>query len=244
MTTQNLLHFMKKAAEKASIGLIRDFGELEKLGVTKKGPKSFVTSADRKSESVLMRHLESIVPSASFLCEESGFTDGQGGECCWIIDPIDGTTNFMRGIPVFAINIAFMENRNVSAALTYEPIRGVSFSATVGNGAFSDRQRLRGSNREDIEDALCALHVSVDEEKFLLEKGAIIRRTGSVALDLAYFASGRYDIVIARNVGLWDISAGILLIRESGGFSKVSKNENGSYNIVAASSKKIIDLLV
>lgn len=234
---------MLRAAERAAIPMVRDFGELEKLQVSRKGFKDFVTSSDKKAEKTLIYMLSKAKPEYSFITEESGRIDGEDKEFAWIIDPIDGTTNFMRGIPHFAINIALSENDEVKAALTYDPLRGISYYAEKSSGAFSERERLRVSGREIAHEAMCSIHSTRQDEEIIEDMGFIVRRTGAIAPDLAYFASGKYDAVIAKNVQIWDIASGELLAKESGGFIKVSQNESGSYNLMAASSSKLFQKL-
>ena len=240
-----IINVMQKAAEKASYAIIRDFGELEKLQVSKKGFKNFVTSADRKAEDQIKYVLSKAYPDFSFISEESGKEIREDKEKFWIIDPIDGTTNFMRGIPCFAINISFLEGKDITAGITYNPLRGECFKADMGSGAFlANKTRLRVSGREDLTESLIAVHMPHDEEKKIIDLGAITRRTGSIALDLAYFSAGKFDAVIAKNVRLWDISTGLILTKESGGFQKCVKNEMGTFDIISASSSKMLKKLV
>ncbi|MDR2666954.1 MAG: inositol monophosphatase, partial [Holosporales bacterium] len=244
MNTSAILHIMTKAAEKAAFGLIRDFGELEKLQISRKGFKNFVTSADRNSECKIMKELSKARPDFSFLCEESGFTSGQNNSLTWVVDPIDGTTNFMRGIPYFAINIALMNREEVVAGVTFDPIRGDYFVAETGLGAFvSHRNRLRVSMRENLEEAVIATRVPLDLDIKISNLGAFVRKTGSLALDLAYLSAGKYDAVISSDAYLWDIASGIILVKESGGFLEYVKKSCGKYDIIAASSTKIMKCL-
>ena len=235
---------MEKAAEKAAFLLVRDFGELERLQVSRKGFKNFVTSADRKSEERIFNELEKARPEFSFICEESGFTKKEIEDSIWIVDPIDGTSNFMRGIPYFAINIALMENEEFKAGLTLDPIRGDCFKAETGNGAFcGNRNRIRVSGREAIQEAVVATRIEPEFDKLIRENGAFLRRTGSLALDLAYLAAGKYDVVLAQNASLWDIAAGIALIQEAGGFVEYKRNSDGSYDIKAGATSKLLSSL-
>lgn len=239
------LHVMTKAAEKAAFGIVRDFGELERLHISRKSFQNFVTSADRKAEEQIIYVLSKSYPDIPFICEEKGGDFKDNESLAWIVDPIDGTTNFMRGVPYFAINIAFSENLEISAGITLDPIRGEVFKAEVGCGAYvNNRNRLRVSGREELSESMIAVHMQHEQEKVLIEKGVIIRKIGSVALDMAYVAAGRYDACVCKNVMLWDISAGVLLVKESGGFVKYVKYENGSFDIVAASSNKILQQLL
>lgn len=236
---------MKTAAEKAAYALIRDFGELEKLQVSRKGFKNFVTAADTRAEERLIKELMKARPSFSFLCEESGKITRDDPNSVWIIDPIDGTTNFMRGIPYFAINIGLIENGVTVAGLTLDPMRGDCFSTSLGDGAFlKNRCRLRVSGRLSISEAVIATHTDPSTEFKIMQSGVITRRTGSVALDLAYVAAGKYDAAIAHNVKLWDFAGGILMVKESGGFVHCTKKDDAMCDVVAASSEKLLENLV
>lgn len=244
MSISATLHIMTKAADKAAAIVVRDFGELERLQVSRKGIKNFVTSSDRNSESKIIYELSKARPGFSFICEESGFSKNENIDSVWIVDPIDGTNNFMRGIPYFAINIALMENKEFVAGVTLDPMRGDCFKAGLREGAFEgNRNRLRVSNREKLQEAVVALKVGFGIEQQIFNEGAIIRKTGSLALDLAYLAAGKYDVVIAKNVTLWDIASGIVLIRESGGFINYSKKDKGTYDVCAASSSKLLNIV-
>jgi myo-inositol-1(or 4)-monophosphatase len=231
---------MKKAAERASFLLVRDFGELENLQVSRKGFKNFVTIANLRSEELIIKELSKARPDFSFINEKSTSTAAASSNK-WIIDPINGTMNFMRGIPQFAINIALMEKKEITAGITLDPIRSNYFNATLGGGAFvGNRNRLRVSNREEIKESVTATHVHSHIDNMLINNGSILRRSGTIALDLAYLAAGKYDVVIAHSAQLWDIASGMLIIKESGGFFEIEKNENNSYNIIAAASIKLL----
>ncbi len=238
------LRIMTIAAEKAAVGITRDFGELERLQVSKKGFKDFVTSSDRRAENQIQYFLSKGRPDFSMICEESGEIINQNSEMSWIIDPIDGTANFMRGIPYFSINIALQEKENSVAGLTLDPMRGECFKTETGGGAFINRQRLRVSGRESPKEAVFATHISAAEDFKLSELGAIMRRTGSVALDLAYLSAGKYDAVIAKDVSIWDIAVGLLMVKESGGFLEYSKSPTGKYEIIAASSMQMLSAIL
>ncbi|MDR1391249.1 MAG: inositol monophosphatase [Holosporales bacterium] len=233
---------MFKAAEKAAFSLVRDFGELEKLQVSRKGFKNFVTSADKNSESKIIYELSKARAGFSFICEESGSIPGEKKDSIWIVDPIDGTNNFMRGIPYFAINIALMENDEFVSGLTLDPMRRDCFKAEIGNGAFlGNRNRIRVSGREDIEESVIVTRTSGAIDLKIVELGAILRKTGSLALDLAYLSAGKYDAVIAEDVMIWDIASGVVLVKESGGFIRYNKKENGKYDVIATSSLKLLE---
>jgi myo-inositol-1(or 4)-monophosphatase len=223
-----LMNVMIKAARKAARGLARDFGEVEKLQVSMKGPANFVSAADRKAEQVLRDELLTARPGYCFLGEESGRAEGPDKSHTWIVDPLDGTTNFLHGIPHFSISIALEREGVIVAGLVYNPISDEMFTAERGKGAFLNEHRLRVANRQRLADAVvaCGLpHIGRgDLALFRTEFGQVqdkvagLRRFGSAALDLAYVAAGRFDIYWERNLAAWDIAAGILLVREAGGY--------------------------
>lgn len=233
---------MKKAANRAARGLVRDFGELERLQVVKKGIGDYVTSADRISEKKIIEELRHSKLNYSFLSEEAGIEETADTYHKWIIDPIDGTNNFRRGIPYFCISIALIDNVTSVAGLILDPIRGSVYKAAANSGAFVDgRNRLRVSKANSIKEAFVAYNnISYDIVGELANRKAILRKTGSVALDLAYLAAGKYDVVIAHEVSLWDIAAGIVLIREAGGFIRYKVLENNKYDLIATASFKLL----
>lgn len=233
------INIMKKAANKAAFGVMRDFCEVEKLQVSKKGLHNFVTSADIMAEKQIVNTLLHYYPDSSIICEESGEKKNEKSELTWIIDPIDGTNNFMRGIPYFSISIAAKVRDRIEAALVLDPVRGEYFMAERGNGAFVNRTRLRVSARDDLSDAMVAIHCN-NKLSENLSKLAIIRRMGTVTLDLAYLAAGKYDVVVCNNVSLWDVVQGVLLIQESGGFVTQEQNTDGTFNIIAAASNRLL----
>ena len=205
------LNIMIKASQKASKILIRDFGELEKLQVSKKGPKDFVTNADIKAEKIIIDELKKARPNYSIISEENGIERNKDKTNFWIIDPIDGTINFLHGIPHFAISIALQSNNEIICGLIFDPIKDELFYAEKDNGAFFNNQRIRVSKKKKIDECLFAVG------KLMSETDLICRRSGSAALDLAYVASGRYDGYFQNNLNLWDIAAGIIMIKEAGG---------------------------
>ncbi len=205
------LNIMIKASEKASKILIRDFGELEKLQVSKKGPKDFVTNADIKAEKIIIEELKKARPNYSIISEENGIEKNKDKSNTWIIDPIDGTINFLHGIPHFAISIALQFKNEIISGLIFDPIKNELFYAEKNNGAFFNNQRIRVSKRNNINECLFA------SGKIKNEPDVIYRRSGCAALDMAYVASGRYDGYFQNNLNLWDIAAGIILIKEAGG---------------------------
>tara|TARA_B100000003_G_scaffold91469_1_gene82021 strand:- start:945 stop:1679 length:735 start_codon:yes stop_codon:yes gene_type:complete len=226
------LNIMIKASEKASKILIRDFGEIEKLQVSKKGPNDFVTNSDFKVEKIIIEELKKARPNYSILSEEIGLNEYKDKNNTWIIDPIDGTINFLHGIPHFAISIALKSNDEIVAGLIYDPIKDELFFAEKNNGAFLNNHRMRVSKKINIDDCLFATGgISTKETKIS------IRKTGCAALDLAYVASGRYDGFFQKNLNLWDIAAGILLIRESGGvINDINLNKIKNINVIASST--------
>ncbi|MGE3147237.1 MAG: inositol monophosphatase family protein [Pseudorhodoplanes sp.] len=223
-----LLNVMIKAARKAARGLARDFGEVEKLQVSLKGPANFVSAADRRAEETLREELLAARPGYSFLGEEGGRIEGPDKTHTWIVDPLDGTTNFLHGIPHFAISIGLERENILVAGLVYNPISDEMFLAERGKGAFLNDQRLRVAGRKNMSDAVvsCGLpHLGRggleefrNEFAIVQEKVAGLRRFGAAALDLAYIAAGRFDIYWERNLSPWDMAAGTLLVREAGGF--------------------------
>ena len=198
---------MIKVAEKASKILIRDFGEVEKLQVSKKGPKDFVTRTDRQVEKILIEELSKSKKNFSFLSEEAGKINNKVRENIWIIDPIDGTTNFIHGIPHFAISIALQTNEGIVSGLIFDPIKDEMYFSEKNKGAFLNNQRLRVSNKSSLDD--CLFSSNGEGVKF---SDLNMRYSGSAALDLAYVASGRYDGYFQNNINIWDVAAGALMI--------------------------------
>ena len=228
------LNIMIKAAEKASKLLIRDFGEIENLQVSKKGPTDFVTNSDLKTEKIIIEELKKARPDYSILSEEIGVENNKDNKNIWVIDPIDGTVNFMHGIPHFAISIALKSNNEIVSGLIFDPIKNELFYAEKNSGAFFNNQRIRVSKKNKIDDCLFATGGKMKNELDLP-----YRKSGCAALDMAYVAAGRYDGFFQNELNLWDIAAGILLIKEAGGII----NEINLFNIknikVIASSTDI-----
>jgi len=220
------LNIMEKACKKASKLLIRDFGEIEKLQVSKKGPGDFVTNSDKRTEKIIMNELSLARPDYSFLAEESGLSN-KISEYRWIIDPIDGTTNFLHGIPNFAISIGLEKNKEIICGMIFNPITNELFYAEKGKGAYLNNSRIRVSSRKNIDECVVLTGGPVlsykNKEIFFKEyenvtrKVAATRKLGSSALDLAFLASGRCDGVFERNLNYWDIAAGIIIVKEAGG---------------------------
>lgn len=237
------MNVMIKAAEKAGRVLVRDFGEVENLQVSAKGPGDFVSAADRRAEEIIKDELSYARPDIGFLMEESGAHQGKDPDQRWIVDPLDGTTNFLHGLPHWAISIALEVRGEIVAGLVYDPIKDEMFRAEKGQGAFLRRQRLRVSGRRDPLQALVACGCARRSKTFMAEFGAIsgagmaVRRFGAAALDLCYVAAGRYEAYWERNLNAWDIAAGLLIVREAGGFTcdldKGSANPVDTGNLLA-----------
>jgi myo-inositol-1(or 4)-monophosphatase len=232
------LNIMIKASEKASKGLIRDFGELEQLQVSIKGPSDFVTNADTKAEKIIIDELTKSRKNYSILSEESGSKENKDIDNVWIIDPIDGTINFLHGVPHFAISIALKSNNEIVSGLIYDPIKDEMFYAEKNNGAYFNNKRIRVSKRKKMEECLFASG-EIDNEKIKQKTNAklSIRKSGSAALDMAYVANGRYDGYFQKNLNLWDIAAGIIIVKEAGGqVNDLNLKQNNNIDITASSS--------
>ena len=233
------LNIMIKASEKASKILIRDFGEVEKLQVSKKGPYDFVTKTDKHVEKILIEELSKTKKNYSFLSEEVGSIKNKDQENVWIIDPIDGTTNFLHGIPHFAICIALQSKKEIVSGLIFDPIKDEMFFAEKNKGAFLNNHRLRVSNKNSIED--CLFSSNHEGVKF---SDLNMRYGGCAALDLAYVASGRLDGFFHNKINLWDVAAGALLVEEAGGIVN-DLNQYPVNNIdIKASSASINDQML
>ena len=219
------LNLMIKACEKASKIIIRDFGEIENLQVSKKGPKDFVTKTDKRVEKILINELTKTKRNYSFITEETGKILNKDKETFWIIDPIDGTTNFLHGVPHFAISVALQKNNEILIGLIFDPIKNEIFYAEKNNGAYFNNSRVRVSNKVNLDDCLFA--TNNDGIKFLHPK-LNLRNTGCAALDLAYVGCGRFDGYFHNDINLWDIAAGKIIIEEAGG--KVNNVSNFKIN--------------
>ena len=223
-----LLNVMTRAVDKAARALKRDFGEVEQLQVSTKGPSDFVSNADLKAERILREELAKARPGYAFLAEESGATAGSDSEHRWIIDPLDGTTNFLHGLPHFAISVALERAGELIAGVVYDPSKDEMFLAEKGGGAFLNDRRLRVSARKNLGESLLATgipfrgHGGTEDFKrqldFAMNETAGVRRLGAAALDLAYVAAGRYEGFWEEGLSPWDVAAGILLVREAGGY--------------------------
>ena len=242
---------MHKACMKASKVLIRDFGEIEKLQVSEKGPGDFVTASDKRVEKIIINELNVENSKYSVLCEEKGELIGKNKEKRWIIDPIDGTTNFLNGLPHFAISIAYEEKGEILSGIIFDPIKNEMFFAEKGQGAYLNNTRTRVSNKSDFKNSLLVTggprYTSNIKDKVFKEYIELakkvrppIRKSGSAALDLAYVAAGRFDGSWQRELNYWDIAAGIIILKESGGFINNLRGDNylqDKIDIVATNSK-------
>jgi myo-inositol-1(or 4)-monophosphatase len=228
MPASALMNVMISAARKAGRSLARDFGEVEQLQVSIKGPANFVSAADHKAEDIIYKELAKARPGYGFLMEERGELRGDDETHRWIVDPLDGTTNFLHGIPHFAISIGLEREGVMVAGVVYNPATDELFTAEKGKGAFlNDRRRLRVAGRKTLADAVVVTGIPhrgrpghpkfLDEMKSVMMEVAGLRRSGSAALDMAYVAAGRYDGYWERGLKAWDLAAGIVLVREAGG---------------------------
>ncbi len=254
------LNIMYKACMKASKSLIRDFGEVENLQVSAKGPGDFVSSADKRTEKIIIEELLKAHPDYGILSEEAGKINEKNKTNRWIIDPIDGTSNFLNGIPQFAISIGYEENNEIKNGLIYDPIKNELFFAEIGSGAFLNNSRIRVSKKKDLKNSLIGTGGPRSSSKYkneiFLEFLKIsknveipLRKFGSASLDLASVACGRFDGFWQRELSYWDIAAGIVIVKEAGGFIDFldnEVNESKKVNLVATNSlihKELIDLI-
>jgi myo-inositol-1(or 4)-monophosphatase len=243
MIRSPLMTVMTDAVMKAARSLKRDFGEVENLQVSRKGPGDFVSAADRKAEGILRDALQKARPGYSLVMEEQGVIEGSDKSHSWHVDPLDGTTNFLHGLPQFCISVGLEREGQMVAGVIYDPVKDEMFIAERGKGAFLNNRRLRVSARRELADALvvCGLpHLGrPDHGRTLKEINAVmglcggLRGLGSAALDLAYVAAGRVDVYWERNLKTWDMGAGISIVREAGGF--VSDADGGSDPMVTRS---------
>ena len=244
-------NLMYKACMKASKTLIRDFGEIEKLQVSEKSPGNFVTASDKRVEKIIINELNVENSKYSVLSEEIGELIGKNKEKRWIIDPIDGTTNFLNGLPHFAISIAYEEKGEILSGIIFDPIKNEMFFAEKGQGAYLNNIRTRVSNKSDFKNSLLVTggprYTSNIKDKVFKEYIELakkvrppIRKSGSAALDLAYVAAGRFDGSWQRELKYWDIAAGIIIVKESGGYIENLSGKSfgeGPINLVASNSK-------
>ena len=230
------INVMVKVCRKAAKILIRDFGEIENLQVSVKGPGNFVTASDKKVEKIIIEELQKARPTYSILSEEIGEINNDKS-FKWIIDPIDGTANFLHGIPHFAISIGLEQDKEIVSGIIYDPIKDEMFVAEKGQGAYLNNKRMRVSARSKLKDCIICTggpkkdskhrEVTLEEYKKISSKIFIpVRKLGSASLDMAYVAAGRYDGYWQRDLSYWDIAAGIILVKESGGFVSDFNGEN------------------
>ena len=242
-------NLITRACLKASRSLIRDFGEIENLQVSSKGPGDFVTSADKKTEKILIDELQKAQPHYGIVTEESGVINKSNNKNRWIIDPIDGTLNFLNGVPQFAISIGYEEENEIKCGVIFNPISNEMFGAEKGNGAYLNNSRIRVSKKKNIKDALLVTggpkQSSLIKEKIFSEYVKVsnhvgnVRKYGSAALDMAYVACGRFDGFWQRELNYWDIAAGIIIVKEAGGFVNFfeqSEEDPIKKNILASNS--------
>lgn len=259
MPVSALMNVMVGAVRKAGRSLARDFGEVEQLQVSVKGPSNFVSAADMRAEDILFKELSKARAGYGFLMEERGVVAGPDASHRWIVDPLDGTTNFLHGIPLFAISVALEREGEIVAGVVYNPALNELYTAEKGKGAFFNDRRLRVANRRSLHDCVVAVGIPhrgrAGHQRFLGEceaamlETAGIRRGGAASIDLAWVASGRFDAYWEHGLQPWDVAAGILLVREAGG--TVSDTEGGAKmfdtgGIVAANGqihKQIVSLL-
>lgn len=236
------INVMVRAAEKAGRALLRDFGEVEQLQVSRKGPADFVSVADTKAERIVRRELEKARPGFGFLMEEGGAVAGSDKDRRWIIDPLDGTTNFLHGLPHFAVSIGLEERGEIVAGVVYDPVKDEIFWAEKGVGAFVGDRRMRVSGRGRLADSLLATGIpylghqeGAGHREFMAQMQAAmaqtsgVRRWGAASLDLAYVAAGRYDGFWESGLSPWDVAAGVILVREAGGY--VSQIDNRPHRL-------------
>ena len=246
-TRSPTINVMVRAVERAARDLKRDFGEVEHLQTSRKGPGDFVSAADLRAEKILRQELTKARPSYGFLMEESGVVAGSDPEHRWLIDPLDGTTNFLHGIPHFAISVALERGGELVAGVVFDPIKDEMFWAEKGIGAYLNDRRIRVSSRRNLEDALLATGIPprmriepAERAAFMAQFDAAmaattgVRRFGSAALDLAYVAAGRYEAFWENHLSPWDTAAGIVLVREAGGY--ISEIDGGNEMLASGST--------
>ena len=255
------INIITKACMKASKPLIRDFGEIENLQVSTKGPGDFVTSADKRTEKIIIEELQKAHPDYGIVTEESGIINKANTKNRWIIDPIDGTTNFLNGIPQFAISIGYEEENEIKCGVIFDPIKNEMFCAEKGNGAYLNNSRIRVSNKKKLKDSLLVTggprqSSKIKEEifsEFIKVSNNVlspVRKFGSAALDVAYVACGRFDGYWQRELNYWDIAAGLVILKEAGGLVNFFEKDNGAplkRNILASNSNihdELRDLII
>ena len=231
-----IINILIKTCLKACKPLIRDFGEIENLQVSSKGPGDFVSSSDKRTEKIIISELQKARPDFEIISEESGLIKNSNSEKKWIIDPIDGTANFLNGIPHFAISIGYEELNEIKCGVIFDPIKNEMFVAEKGNGAYLNNKRIRVSKKKKFDETLIVtggpkyyskMKEQIFEEYVSLSKKLHmpLRKSGSAALDIAYVSCGRFDGYWQRELNFWDIAAGVVIIKEAGGFVKVFNNK-------------------
>ena len=241
------INIISKACMKAARSLIRDFGEIENLQVSLKAPGDFVSSADKRTEKIIVSELQKAHPEYGIITEESGIINKNNIKNRWIVDPIDGTMNFLNGIPQFAISIGYEEENEIKCGVIFNPVTNEMFCAEKGNGAYLNNSRIRVSKKKHIQDSLLVTggpkQTSKIKNQIFLEYSEVskkvsnVRKFGSAALDMAYVASGRYDGYFQHNLNIWDIAAGIILVKEAGGvINKIDLDNNQNIKVIASSA--------
>ncbi len=243
------INLITRACMKASRSLIRDFGEIENLQVSTKSPGDFVTSADKRTEKILIEELQKAHPEFGIISEEAGIINKSNLSNRWIIDPIDGTMNFLNGIPQFAISVAYEENKEIKCGVIFNPVTNEMFCAEKGSGAFLNNSRIRVSKKKKLKDAIIVTGGPKQSSKIkdkifseyiaLSNKVSNVRKFGSAALDMAYVSCGRFDGYWQRELNFWDIAAGIIILKEAGGYVDYFDEDNNSplkKNILATNS--------
>ncbi|PZO87554.1 MAG: inositol monophosphatase [Micavibrio aeruginosavorus] len=249
-----IMTVMIRAAEKAGRSLLRDFNEIENLQVSRKGPGDFVTAADKRSEKIIFEELQKARPDYSFMMEESGEVKGNDPDHVWIIDPLDGTHNFMHGVPHWSISIALEQKGQIVSGLIYDCAKDEMFTAEKGGGAWLRNRRLRASGRNVLEQCMINYGQPVNnseardlfyKELRVVQGHAMVRRFASAALDLAYVAAGRIDGYWERGIKPWDVAAGVILVKEAGGaVSSIENDDNPVYsgNLVSGNQQVHSDI--
>ncbi len=243
------INIITRACMKASKSLIRDFGEIENLQVSSKGPGDFVSSADKRTEEIIINELQKAHPNFGIISEEVGIINKSNTANRWIIDPIDGTMNFLNGVPQFAISIGYEENNEIKCGVIFNPIMNEMFAAEKGSGAYLNNSRIRVSKKKRLKDSLIVtggpkgsskIKDKIFDEYIIISKNVSnVRKFGSAALDMAYVACGRFDGYWQRELNYWDVAAGIVILKEAGGyidFFEEDINQPFKKNILATNS--------
>ena len=243
------INIITKACMKAARSLIRDFGEIENLQISSKAPGDFVSTADKRTEKILISELQKAHPEYGIITEESGIINKNNIKNRWIIDPIDGTMNFLNGLPQFAISIGYEEENEIKCGVIFNPITNEMFCAEKGNGAYLNNSRIRVSKKKHIQNSLLVTggpkQTSKIKNQIFLEYAEVskkvsnVRKLGSAALDMAYVACGRFDGYWQRELNYWDIAAGVVIVKEAGGFVDFFSEDNNfplKKNIIATNS--------